>query len=351
MLDAFSVCRVQLNVATTTLGMLQKLQTWEAGIQAARRAVATALVGNSDAQLEGDIEENLRALMPWSQRTAPLHDFLGTLAELDHHWRYDTTGRVDNPPSVPASRRVELTAGQMTDLKRLAFVTTPPKMLCPALVRDLRARLFEGSASSTSPTCIITVGAPGAGKTYVSHRAFVPSLAERGLGPDDSRYITIDPDYWLAGVCGNDNTQRNLANYLTMESFLLAVKQRRHIVFDGTGKSLENTCGRIISRLRGYRVHICIVLASYNRCLHNIAERKKRSGRDVPTRFVRETFAALQEATSVYVRRQPEIAEQTTIYVNDDLAPYEAATVRDGEGLEDALAVLDKYLQIPDADG
>jgi hypothetical protein len=34
---------------------------------------------------------------------------------------------------------------------------------------------------------------------------------------------------------------------------LAAVAQRRHLVFDSTGKSLANTCGRVIGRLRQVR--------------------------------------------------------------------------------------------------
>ena len=58
-------------------------------------------------------------------------------------------------------------------------------------------------------------------------------------------------------------------------SFLRAVGLKQHLIFDGTGKSLLNTCGRIISRMKrqGYRVHLCIVLASYDSCMANIKAR------------------------------------------------------------------------------
>ena len=106
---------------------------------------------------------------------------------------------------------------------------------------------------------------------------------------------------------------------------------RRHMIFDGAGKSVENTCGRVISRLRqGYRVHICIVLASYD-CMANIAERFARTGRDAPA--VSDDIPRPQ-ATDVYVRRQSELADEVVLYINENLDANWAATVRNGEGVE-----------------
>ena len=31
---------------------------------------------------------------------------------------------------------------------------------------------------------------------------------------------------------------------------MIAGRMRKHMIFDGTGKSLENTCGRVVSRLK-----------------------------------------------------------------------------------------------------
>ena len=91
-------------------------------------------------------------------------------------------------------------------------------------------------------------------------------LADSGLGPAPGAYLTIDPDFWLSANCHNDNACRPLVNWCNHENFLKAVELKQHMLFDGTGKSLLNTCGRVIARLKaaGYRIHICIVLASFD---------------------------------------------------------------------------------------
>ena len=126
------------------------------------------------------------------------------------------------------------------------------------------------------------------------------------------------------------------------------VRLKQHLVFDGTGKSLLNTCGRVISRLRaaGYRIHLCVVLASFDTCVANIADRKMRTGRDVPLRIVRETFEMLRTAIDVYIDRHSEVADRVLFYNNDHRAMNLEATLCRGraDGEADARAAADKYL-------
>ena len=78
------------------------------------------------------------------------------------------------------------------------------------------------------------------------------------------------------------------------------MSQRRHIVFDGTGKSILNTCGRIIGRLAaaGYRVHICIVLASCERCWERIEERRMITDRGVPKKVLQQQLQHSSNSSS-----------------------------------------------------
>ena len=348
MLDVFAIASAQLPMVATLLEHIGGVADADA-VEQVLEAVTKDLLREPDAAREANIRENLKALLPWSRHVPLLREFMAPILKRSKSWKHDETGRVDNPPCLPTNENSELSAELLMLLKRLAFVLEPPGMLSTELIGQMRLQLFGSSTTSSRPMCVINVGAPGSGKSYVSSEVYVPSLGAQGIGPLVNDFMTIDPDFWLTNVCANDNGRRNIANYLNHESFLMATRLRRHMIFDGTGKSLQNTCGRVISRLRlqGYRIHVCIVLASYNECLSNIAERRERTGRDVPARFVQDTFVALRLAGETYIRRQEDLVDEVVLYVNEKRDARVAATVRRGEGIDEALAVLNQYLQMP----
>jgi len=324
------------------------------------REVAQMLVMN-DALYSANIYENLHALLPWTQRMPPLRAFVRRVNQRHDSWSHDDTGRVDNAPTVVPEEQCELSAQHLADLRRLAFVQLSPTMLHPPTLAEHTRKMWAAAAPPPSPplpkrlvpplppTAVVTVGTPGSGKSFVAIRDCLPVLAEMGLGPSESQYLKIDPDFWLSQVCHNDNGCRPLVNWLNHENFLRACRRRQHIFFDGTGKSLLNTCGRVIARLRsqGYRVHIVIVLASFETCMSNVRERFERTGRDVPKKIVLETFKFLAQTARVYISRQAAMCDRVIVYDNDKLQSHLAVTVTEGRGEAEALALCDKYLTLP----
>jgi len=348
MLDVFSVALKTVPILRTTLAILESAEALgAAATEATVKELAAALVP-SDALFEANIYENLHALLPWHVHIPPIRAFMQAVFEHVDAWTHDSSGRVDNPPMLPPSELVELTYAQLMDLKRLAFVSESPQILLPSLLNAQHRELFESSTSAENPTAIVSVGTPGSGKSYVIRKHFMPGLVASGVGPPEDGYLTIDPDVWITNVLHNDNSVRVVANYLNHETFMTAIHMRRNMFFDGTGRDVRNTCGRVISRLRqaGYKVHIVMVLSSYDTCMHNITERRKVTGRDVPAKFVKPLFeGALAEACETYVRYQPQISEQIAIFDNDKLESSLSATVRGDKGTEEALALIRRYLR------
>ena len=97
-------------------------------------------------------------------------------------------------------------------------------------------------------------------------------------------------------------------------------------------------------RRQGYRVHLCVVLASHESCMANIHERFERTGRNVPAKLVQDTFEMLNLAVDTYIRQQAHICDRVLLYDNDARQMALAATVCGGEGEAEALAVAQKYL-------
>ena len=355
MLDVFTIAHAQLPVLKTVLAALEGVGDDDESVEAAVQKASAELVAAaklSPLQAEGHVADNLRALRPWAERVPPLRALMELIFAQHEAWSIDKTGRADTAPTLPADAPgPELSAAQLLDLKLLAFPLDPPRMLAAETLAG-KAKALHASASggaSAPPTALITVGAPGSGKSFVSREAGMARLLEAGLGPEAGAYLTIDPDFWLTEVCENENACRPLANWLNHENFLRSVAMRRHMLFDGTGKSLENTCGRVVSRLKaaGYRVHMCIVLASYETCRTNIGERREATGRDVPDAIVQQTFSALQGAVDFYLRHQASLTERTLVYDNDARQMALVASLGGDDGatqLDAALSCAEKLL-------
>lgn len=168
--------------------------------------------------------------------------------------------------------------------------------------------IFKKQGNSTSPHAIITVGPPGCGKSFtlgLNENRELPSNLTTGtaLTPnpvlkEGYTYVTINPDDMFAmcykklrakSTTNNDadvqlalnkHGRNDYINMLNHENFLLALKENKNILFDGTGKDPTNTCGRVLRRLKqfGYTVTICFVLCDLNTSIQQDAMRERQVG-------------------------------------------------------------------------
>mmetsp|Transcript_7445 Transcript_7445/g.24356 ORF Transcript_7445/g.24356 Transcript_7445/m.24356 type:complete len:463 (+) Transcript_7445:24-1412(+) len=262
-------------------------------------------------------------------------------------WSFASDGDVDRPPLCSAADcAVTLSPLESMDMKRLLFAAAPPAFLDFGRICSLREDItFATATFAPAPVAVVTVGAPGAGKSKVLLHNCLPYLGSHYNAPAETRsYAHIDPDLFITQLCLNDNAHRGLANFCNHESFLTAVGQRRNLLFDGTGKDLLNTCGRVISRLKaaGYRIFMCVVCTTYSTCLRRIAAREAVTGRSVPPKFVRMALDGMRTSIPVYLERQPQLAEAILLWDNEhdeeDSAP---SVVVEGGGAPARTAALD----------
>lgn len=165
-----------------------------------------------------------------------------------------------------------------------------------AKIERAQGTILDNVASAGPQTrhALIMVGAPGSGKSKIRKQYWDTKMA----GVDK---VIIDPDQW-SDVFQHDQNLRTWFNYLNQETFLKAMRAHKPLIFDGTGKDLQNTCGRIIDRLHeeNYQVTILIVLASYQTCLRRIEKRAKETGRTVPETVVEGAFKGLKTSVPFY---------------------------------------------------
>jgi len=322
--------------------------------QARAHAVCAAAVPKKDGvpqmtdEDKATAEENFAAV----ELTARLTSAMRAAISLRDRWVHDATGRVDNPPTLTDRQlqAIRLTQEETACIRRIIFPHFPHAMLEYILVRGLREKMCGISLPSDSPICLVTVGAPGSGKSHVAVKSGVPYLQDVYGAPPYTSYVHIDPDDMISGLANNNNKYRMVANFCNHENMLMTIGQRRHMVFDGTGKDLVNTCGRVISRLKqaNYRVFICIVIARYQTCLDRIKERFEKTGRNVPTMFVRQAFEAMQKSIPVYIKGQQDLADAVLVFDNDAYGKASAPrVVQKGLGANECLAFANDYLTLP----
>jgi len=318
-LDMSTVCTAEFRVASLAVALL--LDAKDHKIDDVRRTTARMApkLSLGDMGIAGNIFENLSAIHPWAD-LLPTLQMAMTLIR-DTEWILPSDGS-RHSPTLPTHHRAHLfrlDARTANALRVLCFVDKPPALTEKISVTNLRASELHDTSCSFRPTAVVLVGPPGSGKTHTLDIALSYLEAESG-GPPPHAYARINPDRWITELCDNNNAYRNVANYCNHETFLQAVSGRRHLAFDGTGKSLINTCGRVIGRLanRGYRVHICVVLATHQTCWRRIESRRSETDRGVPLKYLHSAVKDLQRAIPTYIDGPTNgLCESTLVYDND----------------------------------
>jgi len=268
---------------------------------------------------------------------------IGALAlAISIQWGFGQAAEPQVPTVADAKlRALRASAADMDRVRSACFPDTPSMMLNTTRVhgvRDGAAANVPKAEASVAPVALVTIGGNGSGKSSLL-RGVVDHVQQRSGGPN--AYVDIDPDRFISQLCDNDNRQRALANFCNHESFLYAIGQRRPLTFQGTGKSLETTCSRVIGRLReaGYRVFVVIIIASPATCLRRIEDRRQRTGRAVPDAVVLGTLEALRSNIPQYVTHRHELCERLLLYDNDTEQPALEPTFNLGAD-DDATAAL-----------
>lgn len=314
LLDIFDDFRPYVNAVRLALD--QNLSTEEC----ANRIIMDSAKNGSAKSTVDIITENLRILTILTKANEMA--LLLMESRIDD-WKFDVTGRTDAAPQLAKDvAEVQLSQFDMNVIRQIAFAQLPSELHSYTAVIGLSDNLFNSKAdNSPSPVAVITVGAPGSGKDYLtidSEYCCLDYLRENHQGPPRDDFVLLDPDYWVSNLCHNRNEHRVVGNFLNLEQFFYAINRRHSLVFNGTGKDVKNTLGRVTSRLKeaNYRIFFCIVLADFETVLARIQDRFRRTGRDVPVPVVRSIFQGLQTSVPLYLEKQADIAEAICVYNN-----------------------------------
>ena len=296
------------DVRAKALACVQALLTFkkagtppDADIDGAAKAVAANLP-KLEPDCEGFVLANLKAVQPVSAWLPALEALVARLDEKRDGWKFASDGTSFAPTLLPGEE-LQLDGAAQAAFRRLHFIDRAPHFSDQHVIKRMRLQAFKGSRKSERPFAVVMAGPAGAGKSF-SRDKLLPWLhKEHGL-PAPEHYAMIDPDIWITELCGNNNALRPIANYCNHETFLAAVRERRHMIFDATGRQLLNTCGRIIGRLEraNYQVVMCSVLSKRDTCWQRIESRRIATGRGVPGFIFNPTFDDMRTVVPVYLR-------------------------------------------------
>lgn len=132
-----------------------------------------------------------------------------------------------------------------------------------------------------NPICIINVGGPGSGKTYVS-KLYIKNMLKKNI----QKFCIINPDDVLSKYFNNnincyaiDNEPHKVINKL----FDIAVKNNYNILYDTTGLNIKDIKSKIKSlKQKKYTINVCVCLIDdISIALKRVEERGKLTGRFV----------------------------------------------------------------------
>lgn len=298
-----------------------------------------------------NVNSNLQAVEPVTQNTIVA---LRTLLKHIDAWDFQKDGGCDNPPMLKdeSERDLQLALEELHALHILSWIHHPPKYLTHSTFYGITGEMTRVPTSQQPPFAIITVGAPGSGKSFMINSEFGARnwLKTNRNGPAVDSYVEVDPDTWITKLCNNDNTFRLLASNMNLENFFLCMGQRQHLIFSATGKNIRNTAGRVTARLKqaGYKIYYAIVLVKYETCMERIEGRFKATGRNVPKAIVQDQFRGLQESVPMYIKNKEKLSDGILIYVNEDLRKKpDPIILNGGDDSSKALEIANAHLAMP----
>lgn len=190
----------------------------------------------------------------------------------------------------------------------------------------IRAAL-EGKVTAASlgekPTAVLTMGGPASGKGVI-----LGKLKESGM--DLSHFVHVDPDEvksnlpeYKASVPSEDAVAKGTAgqtfkgaaaqvheesSYVAKQIRDQAIAGGHHVVIDGTGGNADKFISMMNDlKEKGYEVHVFYPHLDANTGVQRAAGRAERSGRFVPEKVIRGTYAKIDQARDRIMAAAPNI--------------------------------------------
>ena len=163
---------------------------------------------------------------------------------------------------------------------------------------------------------IVLVGGPGSGKSAGK----IQTIQRMDKQLED--FANIDPDEILTALFKNENGCYDKVTPINNESFDLALKKGKNVVFDGTGRNFDWYSENVLKRLKNnrYEVHLVIVSSNISIGLARAKQRQSKNtsnkSRGVDEQYAKEVYNALSYAIPQYLSLDCDYADYIYLYDN-----------------------------------
>jgi predicted ABC-type ATPase len=175
------------------------------------------------------------------------------------------------------------------------------------------------NARPVQPTCIVTVGAPGSGKSFAQKDCI------KQLKMKLSDFIVLDKDdiynklFQMNNACYYVPADKIGIEYVNNRNISYAVEHGYNMIIDGTGKDFQKTYKENIQRFKnaGYRVILCITYLDISVGLGRVKERERQTGRKVTSKYLESTYKVMKDVIPKYLDVSDEDVDAIFVYDNE----------------------------------
>ena len=177
--------------------------------------------------------------------------------------------------------------------------------------------------SQENPICVINVGGPGSGKTYVS-KLYIKNVLKKSM----KKFCTVNPDDVLSKYFNNNPNcyiiDNNSPYTAVNDLFDTAVKNKYNILYDTSGLNTKDIKSKIkILKKKNYTINVCVCLIDdISIALKRVEERRIKTGRFIDSDYFYKRYNELPKIlNNFYFNLLYKTIDEIIIYNTSGLKP------------------------------
>jgi predicted ABC-type ATPase len=177
--------------------------------------------------------------------------------------------------------------------------------------------------SQETPICVINVGGPGSGKTYVS-KIYIKNILKKSI----KNFCIVNPDDILSKYFNNNANcyiiDNNSPYKVVNDLFNMALNNKYNILYDTTGLNTKDIKSKIkLLKKNNYAIRVCVCLIDdISIALKRIEERTKTSGRFMDSDYFYKRYNELPKIlNNFYFNLLYKTIDESIIYNTSSLKP------------------------------
>ena len=191
------------------------------------------------------------------------------------------------------------------------------------IINEYIKNIISPLASQENPICVINVGGPGSGKTYVS-KIYIKNVLKKNM----KKFCIVNPDDILSKYFNNNSNcyiiDNNSPHTVVNELFDIAIKNKYNILYDTSGLNTKDVKSKIkILKKNNYTINVCVCLIDdISIALKRVEERRIKTGRFIDSDYFYKRYNELPKILNdFYFNLLYKTIDEIIIYNTSGLKP------------------------------